>query len=1444
MPYIHDTLRHLALSQKNNVNGINQAFVELIELLKPENEVEFNRWQRSLQKPAYIMAYIIYNCGKLAGHSRYPLPAQSLEKLVLQITSARDFTAQIAATLFTGLKELASTDKISDALHTTVLQPVIIKALDCMGLRSRDVSAILNGLVHINTEKKLIGSIEYDAVFLLEELLQFSQVDAQSIGMAILSLGFLAPYLSSPLPTTTLIAFLKRVQNLSEKNYNTIYLSSILQGLHLLSEANKLATPIDVAVIEPCLERLLLTPNLSPQTTSNCLLYLGHLVEAKNISGVLKTGLIESLYKHVVFSTHTTARNPAAMMHGLGYLASNGHMSAAVDSSAIHATLTNLPLKSDSSARSVSMIAFGLGNLAAAKKLTQNIAMDMNVFVPIIKADGESLPQNIAMFFSGFGKLAQAGLLTHALTNTNVQQLLDGFIASPELSTGQVAMVIHGLGLLAQAGKWTGNMEAGQLTAILQKLMHLPSMESRTLAMIGYGVGLLAHYNQLNGTVTVSDLLLSQMLACPKAELKHCSIYLHGLGLVAHSGQLEGYLDAYSAQQWLGQFLLQENNDPEEFSNILQALGYLAKANNLKGLFPVGFVHAVLQSIQHQPFHPKKTSILFQGIADLALEKHLDGSLDGHMVAFFLKEFGQYEEQFTELSLVLFLRSLGQLAMEDRLTGEFEARDVEIIISRTLQMNTEAVCESLYVAAHLKNAGKWVWPNDVVFTQQMSETLRFCLNKLILCPMTISEVKKALFAFTALMGHRAVDSSYASTINQLFDNIPSVSYLSLGDAITLLECLAAFKAHHTILDQNFHRTLQHINIPFTNLSVSLQEKIKHIIADLSSVPDWQNALNKSVRLNPEPVVLDEIIPAASSLEMESRPRPVAAPPGVLATSARIPKKNAVRPVPQRPQIWTVAYENEVFKAIADKNLRQLERLLGVKPPISKALVSSARQPLFNDVIRLRDVNAPNEQDEQQTAANAITRHFLLQTPAEALKILIAQAEHDYFDRLLRACSHHERYQLAIDKALHPILIHLSPRHIGQMITSLLNLELYRDHTALLQIVDALSVRRLTETGNQRVIADFQNQFLQRAIDFHTKTNHHKVVTRLLAEQRRLAANSPVLVDYEEDRFRLRPQTRVATPPLASTNVDTSRELVRKTSRLQRTGLPRDAVNSTSFFRVAAAPLQVDVLRANAIEHVNITTSSSFFPAVAAPILPALFDSNGSLMTMRQRPDLSAEYTTEDVEAILRIRINSFQEPTLILLGAVTLSDDLALDLQSNAITTALSHYLAHQESNLLEQDIILPIHRQHHWVAVRIHVSESQVPIITYYDSLPNAARQQQVMPVVNAAVTALFAATPTLRSLPYSLQQKDAVSCGAYMIENIYCDLKSRSNSHGWWDNNEPDLAFQIRLRHLYLLKQQRPDYYARQLQAAKATITVKRKNTEDETSTAPHKFARQGGL
>ncbi|WP_428412736.1 hypothetical protein [Legionella sp.] len=54
-------------------------------------------------------------------------------------------------------------------------------------------------------------------------------------------------------------------------------------------------------------------------------------------------------------------------------------------------------------------------------------------------------------------------------------------------------------------------------------------------------------------------------------------------------------------------------------------------------------------------------------------------------------------------------------------------------------------------------------------------------------------------------------------------------------------------------------------------------------------------------------------------------------------------------------------------------------------------------------------------------------------------------------------------------------------------------------------------------------------------------------------------------------------------------------------------------------------------------------------------------------------------------------------------------------------------------------------------------------------------------------------------------MEQNDATSCGAFLIENIYCDLVNKR-----WDPMDTNkLVRKIRERHLKLLEDHAPDFY-----------------------------------
>ncbi|CEG58363.1 DEAD/DEAH box helicase [Legionella fallonii] len=206
---------------------------------------------------------------------------------------------------------------------------------------------------------------------------------------------------------------------------------------------------------------------------------------------------------------------------------------------------------------------------------------------------------------------------------------------------------------------------------------------------------------------------------------------------------------------------------------------------------------------------------------------------------------------------------------------------------------------------------------------------------------------------------------------------------------------------------------------------------------------------------------------------------------------------------------------------------------------------------------------------------------------------------------------------------------------------------------------------------------------------------------------------------------------------------------------------------------------------------------------------SLFANPGNTNPGRINP--SYEYNDEDIYTILRLRLQNSQVPGLIVLSPAHMSDNHT----GNRVIDVLKQYLtgpfAPQPHPNVMQNIIIPINYHHHWVGIRIQLIQGQPPKLTYYNSIkgydPDADLMDALLNEVNQALSNLnlWASATSIHPFERSLEQHDATSCGALLIENIYCDLEQKN-----WPQT-PNLTQTLRSRHLKLLSEGDPNFYRR---------------------------------
>lgn len=195
------------------------------------------------------------------------------------------------------------------------------------------------------------------------------------------------------------------------------------------------------------------------------------------------------------------------------------------------------------------------------------------------------------------------------------------------------------------------------------------------------------------------------------------------------------------------------------------------------------------------------------------------------------------------------------------------------------------------------------------------------------------------------------------------------------------------------------------------------------------------------------------------------------------------------------------------------------------------------------------------------------------------------------------------------------------------------------------------------------------------------------------------------------------------------------------------------------------------------------------------------------------PNVNALYTAETIAILLRIKLRGFNDVHIL---------------------AALSYYPEHFKESLQEliqsylemnfynynDSLIIPIlipGEPGHWIGIKVTINTNLQ--ISFYDSLPNASHiTEEFKTLVRTTVSEIFTDIENCSDTVYQgLEQNDAVSCGAYLVENMYQHISS--NTTNLTILEPQDLSARgIRLHHLTLLHEDTDPgsqhHYNRQMQ------------------------------
>ncbi|RUR10433.1 Ulp1 family isopeptidase [Legionella sp. km772] len=447
----------------------------------------------------------------------------------------------------------------------------------------------------------------------------------------------------------------------------------------------------------------------------------------------------------------------------------------------------------------------------------------------------------------------------------------------------------------------------------------------------------------------------------------------------------------------------------------------------------------------------------------------------------------------------------------------------------------------------------------------------------------------------------------------------------------------------------------------------------------------------------------------------------------------------VRPTPRQAPViderspeWERACENALFRAIATKDLRSLERLLGLKNYLPKSAIPPVRvgNRGFFASLSTASHSARNARAMFTTkqGANEMVTHFLQKTPASSLKGLISQSTHAYFERLLHACGKHCQYQFAINHDLNPVILYLPLDELKPMIKALLGLGFYQDHRACLMLVEALFLRKQGAASEVEALTQLQYLLLDKAIAHHSP-HHHQVTPKLRQQRAAIEGQNERLLSEE-----LREEFALPTPVAAPIS----------TTSAQPSMMPR----TTSQAEIQ--PSSQSLTR----------SPSSFF---AETYRSAGFREE-SLVLANGEPNRQAYYSAEQVHSLLANKLGRKNNVHLLAAWSYCKAPS------ERTFKAHVLNFLGNHEPNN-PAHLIVPICINSHWVGVKLCILGDEVSI-NYYDSVKNSAAKDRVLHLIKEAVHAIYADYQVSLADKTYYFQDDSASCGAYLVENIAKDV------------------------------------------------------------------------
>jgi hypothetical protein len=765
-------------------------------------------------------------------------------------------------------------------------------------------------------------------------------------------------------------------------------------------------------------------------------------------------------------------------------------------------------------------------------------------------------------------------------------------------------------------------------------------------------------------------------------------------------------------------------------------------------------------------FMPQHISNSLNGLGYLAQTKRLIGTIDSGILTQAFTELLSLDDVNTQ-RIANSLNSLGYLAKADCLAGTIDA---SILNQACIKLLTLKDCLPQHLANSLCSIGR-LQAKGLVTGQLSSLLLKELANKLIEAKPNSLNLIQTLEYWTTFIN--PTEKEEFKLFLRLANQAIHLNYLHPSLAVRLLPSLIAYK--NCIQDERLETLYQEflplITIPFGRFSTLTQDSLKHNLTALDAHPVWKSGLLGSLSL-PQPTLNSQKETNNSMVEEEE----------FIATASRRVKQ-AIKPNHSQDSFfktkslnsirekalarWRQANQNSLFRAISksdEEGLKRLLHLLGKDYPSRIIKPKAKRTTGDHHPPRARSARANN------SATGDLVKQFFTELPVSALKDLIAKSEARYFVWLFKACTIHERYQLCQLTEVYVLWQNLPLAELNKLIDIMMitPFSIYIDHQALTHLIDALTIRLAQRPTEEKALLALQEKLLNQGISFHEKRNHIHVIPRLRTLLTEVSSNNARLLGEENLQ---REETETPTAPISSSQ-------------------------STS-----PTPPEQDLVMHEPVQEISrVIRPGLFQPSVLRP--PRTGPKN------YYPPNPLYFYEEKEIDKILEYRMKDLNDSSIVWLGAVQLEPPSAEPAAAGAcIAAALDDW---KSKTFLPPDsvtkLIVPIEDtgRNHWVVMQINWQGTQVKELFYFDGYFSPEDQRAQLKIIHRdLVTAQFITHQTQIKRGHSIKQTDGSSCGALVIENIYCHNKGIT-----WQP-DPNLMTTIRERQLRLLKEKDPIFF-----------------------------------